>query len=227
MLHNSSEAANKKTYIYGITFLSILVLFTYLPGWASYINSDIQPSLITGTAWLDLPKNITGFSNNEEKLASVTGYFGWKKIYWLQGNEHEKYNNVRDDVNDIISKMDIDKINNNLYKVGFFYMILTGISLLLYFFSFCIKSKVGKSIILITSTLLLTGAVLTYILVFYNIVERDLIKKLDETISTYATDESGTIVRHVLDWHWRLGAGLICNGIGILILPIANIFLCV
>jgi hypothetical protein len=217
MLYNRNSTPNRTAFITATVLLSLLVFLSYLPGLASYVNSEYQPSLITETIWIDLPKNIMGNYNDLESFISLTAHFGWKKIYWLQGNEHGNFEDIREEINNLLEIIKVSKINNDLNRVGIAYVVLTAVSMFLFLISHIFRNKKIKLGINILSILCLLGAMVSYIIIFYLKIDKDLIDELNYLFK-YETN-----IDHILDHHWRLGSGLLCNIFGLILLPIITI----
>ena len=94
-----------------------------------------------------------------------------------------------------------------------------------------------KFSLVIISWFLLAGALASYLIVFKVYVIDKFLKDLHnnlieeihkyDTISLYNKDINTSQINNILEWKWELGFGLIGNCIGLVLLPIINLFLLV
>lgn len=129
--------------------LNLLIISNYICSFFSVTSNSFQPSLICLTVWVKDTLNIF----------SVTSYFGYHHVYYLQGNQKSKIQTLLDNLG-----------KENVFQyTGYSFIIGLSFSLL-----FLIFSKMYNKIILfrVLSWILLLVSICTYFIGFYNTMHK-------------------------------------------------------
>lgn len=181
---------------YAFTFLTCIVVVSYLPGFASFIDNQYQqPSLVKFDQWTTC-KETTADCTKGQILNTKSTLLGWYKYYSIFDKTHEK----------------LEEINKDLQQAGTAYILFATFSLVMFLLSYCAmiyKSKYINKFFMMLSWITLIIGISVYMIEFQDEIIEDMLKNMKENAGTFAD----------VEWKWRFGAGLICNIFGLVIMP--------
>lgn len=174
---NSNEEKN-----YNSIMINLIIFVNYICSFLSITSNSYQPSLISLTLWV----------KESLSIISVTSYFGYHHVYYLQGNEQSKLQTFLDD----LGKEDLFQYTG--------YSFIISLSFSLFFLLF---SKFYNKILFFRflSWGLLLFSIGSYLIGFYNTMHEEL----------HSDDYN------LFDWNIRPGFGLISSCLNLLLIPVS------
>lgn len=180
-----------------LSFLSSMLVLSYLPGFFSYVSNENQPCLIKLDLWATCINTINiECASQGDLIGAESILLGWHKAYSVFDESHSK----------------LKEVDNDLQKAGFAYLILSFGSLVVFMLSFgglLCKSKCLSSFLMLISWVMLLVSMIIYIVEFQDEVIQETLKEMKDDFSTFVD----------VEWKWRFGSGLICNIFGLVLMP--------